>query len=91
MTELKGGGRLGKSLSSDAIITDGDWHRIGFTWDGANRRLYVDGVLAAEDTQDKLAASSGNLFIGAAKTGAPASFWKGLIDDVRIYNRVVEP
>ncbi len=63
----------------------------GIGGDGANRRLYVDSVLVAEDSQDKLAASSGNLFIGAAKTGAPVSFWKGLIDEVRIYNRVVQP
>jgi len=31
MTELKSGGRLGNALSSEAIITDGDWHRISFS------------------------------------------------------------
>jgi hypothetical protein len=32
-----------------------------------------------------------HLYLGAGSTMAPGSFWKGLIDDVRIYNRVVKP
>jgi Tol biopolymer transport system component len=91
MTELSKGGRTGSGLSSQTVITDGNWHRIAFTWDGANRRLHVDGVLAAEDAQDSLAPSSGNVIIGTAKNMAPGTFWKGLIDDVRIYRRVVKP
>ncbi len=90
MTELSRAGR-GKALSSDAIITDGTWHRVGFTWDGSARRLYVDGVLVAEDTPAGLAESYGSLHIGAAKNMVPGTFWSGLIDDVRIYNRVVKP
>ena len=76
---------------SQTIIADDTWHRIAFTWDGTNRRLYVDSVLVAEDTQDSLAASSGNVILGAAKDMAPGTFWSGLIDDVRIYNRAVKP
>ncbi len=40
---------------------------------------------------DYLAGSTGSLFIGAGSTMSPASFWKGLIDDVRIYDRAVTP
>jgi len=91
MTELSRTGQTGGGLSSQIVITDGNWHRIAFTWDGANRRLYVDSVLVAEDAQESLAASSGNLILGASKNMAPGSFWSGLIDDVRIYNRAVMP
>ncbi len=91
MTALSQGGPTAGDLSSEAVITDGNWHRIAFTWDGLSRRLHVDGVLAAEDTQDSLAGSSANLVIGAGKTMAPGTFWTGLIDDVRIYNRTVQP
>ena len=24
------------------VITDGQWHRVGFVWDGITRALYVD-------------------------------------------------
>ena len=91
MTGLQGGGRLGKALCSDAVITDGNWHRVGFTWDGSYRRLYVDDVLVAEDTQTGLAECCGGLNIGCAANMTPGTFFAGLIDDVRIYNRAVEP
>jgi hypothetical protein len=91
MTELESGGRSGKALYSDAIIADGTWHRVGFAWDGSNRRLYVDDVLVAEDTQQGLAACYGGLQIGCGGDMAAGTFWSGLIDDVRIYNRAVRP
>ena len=56
---------------------------------GGSRRLFADGVLVAEDTQESLAAASGNLTIGAGATLAADTYWTGLIDDVRIYNRAV--
>jgi hypothetical protein len=83
--------RLSPGLVSEAVITDGNWHRITLTWDGTNRRLYVDGVLVAEDTRAHLPSSTGKLVFGAGKDMAPGTFWTGLIDDVRIYNRVVRP
>jgi hypothetical protein len=90
-TELKGVGRAGKPLTSSAIFTDGAWHRVGLVWDGANRILYLDGAEVARDTQAGLSGSTGNLFIGAGSTLDAGTFWSGLIDDVRIYNRAVQP
>ena len=91
MTELKSGSRSARVLYSDTIITDGAWHRIGFTWDDSSRRLYVDEVLVAEDTQSYLASCFGGLKIGTGYNMAPGTYWTGLIDDVRIYNRAVRP
>ncbi len=90
-TELKSIGRLSKPLSSDAIVTDGNWHRVGFTWDGSARRLYVDDGLVAEDTDTTLAESYAGLIVGAGKNLSIGTFFSGLIDDVRIYNRAVKP
>jgi len=91
MTELKGAGRGAAELPSQTIITDGDWHRIALVWDGSNRTLYVDDIAVAEDTQTNLAASENGLYIGAGTAMEQGSFWSGLIDDVRIYNRAVRP
>jgi len=91
MTELKAHGRSGKPLQSQTVITDGNWHRIGFVWDGSNRTLYVDGVVVAEDTQDGLHDSDSGLYIGCDKNMEAGTYWSGLIDDVRIYKRVVIP
>ncbi len=89
LTELQGTGRSGKPLQSQTNITDGSWHRIGFVWDGSNRTLYVDGVAVAQDTQDSLGGSLGGLYLACGKSMTPGTFWSGLIDDVRIYNRAV--
>jgi hypothetical protein len=51
----------------------------------------MDGVEVAKDTQPSLAASSGNLQIGGGKNLTSPTLWSGLIDEVRIYNRVVKP
>ncbi len=91
MTELKGSGRSGKPLQSQTVITDGNWHRIGLVWDGSYRTLYVDDITVAEDTQTNLVGSENGLYIGAGTAMEPGSFWSGLIDDVRIYNRAVRP
>jgi acyl-CoA thioesterase-1 len=91
ITELRGVGRTGSPLTSQTIITDGQWHRIGLVRDGSSRILYVDGIAVAQDTQDDLGSSENGLYIGAGRNLESGSFFSGLIDDVRIYNRVVNP
>jgi N-acetylneuraminic acid mutarotase len=78
-------------LKSESVITDDQWHRVGFVWDGTNRALYVDDILVAEDTQANLQGSDAGLYIGTDKAMELGTYWSGLIDDVRIYNRAVRP
>jgi hypothetical protein len=71
------------------VITDGKWHRIALVWDGADRILYVDGKEVARDPQPDISVADGKFIIGAGSTTGTG--WSGLIDDVRIYSRVVRP
>jgi len=77
-------------LESQSVVTDDQWHHVGFVWDGVYRCLYVDGTEVARDTQAITAAplkhSDGGLYIGTSKTLDVGTFFSGLIDDVRIYN-----
>jgi hypothetical protein len=82
---------LSRSLYSETVITDGDWHRIAVTWDGDDCLLYVDDILEAQSAKDALNASAGGVVIGCRRTMAPGTFFTGLIDDVRIYSRAVKP
>ena len=94
MTELTPpalGRFIPEPLRSESVITDGQWHRIGFVWNGTNRSLYVDDILVAEDTQDSIQGSNSGLYIGVGKDYATGTFYSGLIDDVRVYNRAVNP
>ncbi|MBL7186918.1 MAG: LamG domain-containing protein [Phycisphaerae bacterium] len=90
-TELTSAGRSGGPLLSQTNITDDAWHRVGLVWSGSHRALYVDGVTVAEDTQDRLQGSGNSLHIGTGSAMAPGTYFSGLIDDVRIYNRAVRP
>ena len=78
-------------LVSELIITDGDWHHIGFVWDGSYRSLFGDGIEATKDTQplNPMKAADGGLYIGVGKTLETGTFFSGLIDDVRIYNQAL--
>ncbi|MFB0524525.1 MAG: LamG-like jellyroll fold domain-containing protein [Phycisphaerae bacterium] len=51
----------------------------------------MDDVEVAKDTQTGLAGSTGGFNISAGSTLDAGSFFSGLIDDVRIYNRAVTP
>jgi hypothetical protein len=93
-TDIKSSGRSGTGpLLSSTIVTDGQWHRIGLVWDGHYRHLYVDGVEVAQDAAilSNLESALGGLHLGAGSSLAPGTFFSGLIDDVRIYNRAVSP
>jgi hypothetical protein len=79
-------------LISQSVITDNQWHHVGLVYDfiALHRYLYVDGIEVARDG-DFVGGkgSEGGLIMGADKTLNAASFFSGLIDDVRIYNNLL--
>ena len=78
-------------LASGVVISDGQWHRVGFVWDGITRALYVDEQEVIRDGQPQLASSDRGLVIGGGAMSMAGTYFGGMIDDVRIYNRVVRP
>jgi hypothetical protein len=75
MTGLKAA-EQGQALISHSVITDGQWHKVGLTWDGSNRILYVDNAEVAKDTQAGLTGSQGGLQIGAGSANhCQPFFW----------------
>jgi parallel beta-helix repeat protein len=70
-------------------VNDGQWHHVGFVYDGKSNYLYVDGeVDATERSTGQINVSSYPLWIGD-NSQAPGMFWNGLIDDVMIFNRAL--
>ena len=74
-------------------IQDNEWHHLAGTYDSATGKMYVytDGVLSdSNDLSGTINDSTSKLWIGADQGGdGIANEWKGLIDDVRIYNRAL--
>jgi hypothetical protein len=52
---------------------------------------YADGVEVAKDAavQKPLKSATGSLYFGTDKNLSTVSFFSGLIDDVRIYNKAL--
>jgi hypothetical protein len=64
------------------------WTHLATTWDGATLRLYVNGTQAGSiAVSGTLGASSGPLRIGGNSIWP--EFFKGLIDEVRVYDRAL--
>jgi len=92
MTSFQAG--FNNHLYSETPIIDGQWHHVGFVWNGypSNRILYVDGIEVARDTLTEC-MGPGDWYVGqgiyiGASWGLDTHhdyYWNGLIDDVRIY------
>lgn len=78
---------------STSKISENTWHHIVVTYDGANTiKIYLNGELCASKTdvqkvQDNEDPTTNKIMI--AKGGNPKRFFSGMIDEVKIYNRVL--
>lgn len=84
--------------SAANAITLNQWQHVAVTWDGsrsyANAHIYVNGKEVAYAISDnavgtRASDAAQNLFIG--NNPALTRSFKGVIDDVQIYNRVLTP
>lgn len=89
---------IGGNTSTD-VMSLGEWHHIVATYDGgttnSSLKLYMDGVsvtlnAGCSGSFTTIRDLSEPLTIGAGNTtGTPAYFLDGVLDDARIYNRVL--
>jgi len=77
-------------------IPAGQFSHAAGTWDGKTLRLYINGVLNAQNTPGKIPADSGcDFFIGGFDAPDPGScqyvgqFFAGQIDELGFYNRAL--
>jgi hypothetical protein len=70
-------------------VNDGQWHHVAGVYDGATLYIYVDGNLDGSIASTGQIANTGDaVHIGSNASMAGREF-KGLIDDVCIYNRAL--
>ncbi|MFH0952995.1 MAG: LamG-like jellyroll fold domain-containing protein, partial [Verrucomicrobiota bacterium] len=68
----------------------GRWHHLALTYDGVTGQgsLYLDGNLVLSKPMSRYQPQTGfDLYVGCRPVGGP--FFKGLIDDVRVYRGVL--
>ncbi len=67
------------------------WHHIAVTRSGNEMISYLDGVFQGSDTWIAVPSSgNGHLNIGVNRTASSSYTYNGFIDDVRIYNQVLD-
>jgi len=82
-------GNGGSWFSTDqfsTIMTTGQWDRVLITWDGSNKKVYVNGVL--KDTlaaSGNLGSNSNNIHIGS--NGSSANYYSGDLSAPKVWNR----
>jgi hypothetical protein len=69
-------------------VTDGKWHHLVLTYDGAIARLYADGVLEVVKKKVYATTSIGRAYIGST-VGGSGEYFKGLVDEVTVYARAL--
>ncbi|MEO1525824.1 MAG: right-handed parallel beta-helix repeat-containing protein [Planctomycetota bacterium] len=78
------------TLNPRFTFTAGEWTHVTGTFDGTTARLYADGALVGEQLiAAPLDMSNSPLEIGRARTSSYT--WKGLIDEVAMYDRALTP
>lgn len=77
-------------IRSGVPIVDGKWHHVAMSFDGAQLRLYVDGILAREAILKRTneGGPKGPLWIGAIPPNSLGC--QGLIDEVRVTKGAIE-
>jgi autotransporter-associated beta strand protein len=86
-----GVGNPDTTISSLASVNDGAWHHIAASRDSLSGavRIYVDGVLDTAGVAPAGVRNSASMLrIGALQNNS--GFFNGTIDEVRIYNRVLD-
>ncbi len=79
-------GAVAKVFYSTTSVNDNQWHHIATTYDGANMKIYIDGIL------ENTLAATGALLASTAPLGIGYNYsvgnypFIGKIDEVRIWN-----
>ena len=76
------------TCNSASAIDVGKWTFIAGTYDGEALRIYIDGTLTDEcDAQGSIPKTTAPLLIGGHDHSGDRNYLKGILDDVRIYDR----
>ncbi|MBF0451146.1 MAG: hypothetical protein HQK75_10615, partial [Candidatus Magnetomorum sp.] len=78
-------------IKADDVLQANVWQHIACTGDGANYKLYVNGVSVTADTQPYQAPKSvsTDMKIGASPSESTNRGYNGLLDELSIWNRAL--
>ncbi|WP_069469927.1 LamG domain-containing protein [Candidatus Marithrix sp. Canyon 246] len=81
-------GDFGQSIFSDSDSWDYQWYHFAFKWGNIGLKMYVNGIKQT-DTLDIVSPVNADTITHIGTHQAVTNFFKGDIDDIRIYNRAL--
>lgn len=79
---------------TNKVVTDGNWHHVGYTYDEATNqtKIYVDGVLEDTYTNSQSISATNKLSIGQEFDSglSTGNFLEGIITEVSVWNEVLD-
>lgn len=81
------------TVSPDQTIVVGAWQHLAATWDGARKRVYIDGAeVASSPMTSPLLYDRQPMTIGCDdNSGTRVLFYAGALEDVRLFDRAISP
>lgn len=78
-----------RTVTSNNAVATGGWHHVAVTKSSGTARLYIDGSQDGQGSMGTATANSNALKLGARDDLAAASYFKGTLDEVRLFSRAL--
>jgi len=90
---LKTGTTTSTLVASSGSLSPGTWYHAAAVYDGSNMKLYLNGaeVGSTGKTGDPAVNAGVNAWIGSNPPSEGSNVFDGLIDEVRLYSRALNP
>jgi len=75
-----------QTITSNTIIPGNSWHQVAVIYNGSTANLYIDGVLDISASLSAPVATTESFYIAAAGKITSNSYFKGNIDEVRVWD-----
>ena len=78
-----------RTVTSSVAVGTGGWHHVAVTKGGGSVKLFIDGVQQGSGSVAVTTSNTNDAKIGARDDLAATNFFKGSLDEVRLYNRTL--
>ena len=75
-----------QAIHAPTRIPDDEWHHVAAIYNGTTVSIYVDGVLSASENRTPPVDTDESFFIAAAGKNSPVQYFRGNIDEVRVWD-----
>lgn len=76
----------GTTLTYGTALNVSQWYNVGATYDGANIKLYLNGILVGTQAKTGAISADASLLTLGKNPIANTKYFKGKIDEVRVFN-----